>query len=114
MENNNRSGGMEGLAGFMRNEKLNKLGHIVKSSRKCNGITQQVLADYLGISRAMLFRYERGLVNIPILTAIKLASCLDFSLDRLKGNESPSDLQDFQKKMKIYILQDKIKEIEND
>ncbi len=57
----------------MKKEELNaRIGQEIKRQRKLHRITQQELADRVGISRSVLARYESGTIEIsmPMFVAI--------------------------------------------
>lgn len=58
------------------------LGDIIKQKRKELGLTQEELADKIGMSRYAVLKYEKGTVSdIPINTRIAIADALQLSLD---------------------------------
>lgn len=57
----------------------------LRSLRERKGISRRVLADFCGISKSALSRYERG-ERVPTLTdAAALADFFEVSLDYLRG-----------------------------
>lgn len=54
-----------------------------KQLRLSSGLTQQQLADELGIGRVNYTRYENGTVRPDYETIIKLADYYDITLDEL-------------------------------
>lgn len=63
------------------------IGSKIKFYREINGITQQSLADFLGISRTTLSHYESGdrLPNIFIIW--KIADYFNISIDEFVGRK---------------------------
>lgn len=59
------------------------LGKKIKEFRKTNNLTQQELADKLGIARSTLSYYEKGTVEPNIYTLLKLSEIMNCSLDYL-------------------------------
>ena len=59
------------------------LGKKIKEYRKLNNITQQELANKLGISRSTLSYYENGEVEPNIYTLLKLSEIMNCSMDYL-------------------------------
>lgn len=55
----------------------------LKETREAKGITQEKLAETVGISRNSLFGYENGIKVPNVVTAQKLAEALGVSLDEL-------------------------------
>lgn len=60
-----------------------ELGKKFKQLRLSIGLTQQQLADELGIGRVNYTRYENGTVRPDYETIIKLADYYDITLDEL-------------------------------
>ena len=56
--------------------------------RKARKITQEELAEKIGVSRNMLCKYENDLAEPRLITFICLASVLDVSLDYLARGEN--------------------------
>lgn len=61
------------------------IGKSLKELRKLNGLTQQQVADRLGISRVNYTRYETGASNPDYETLLALANFFDVSLDYIFG-----------------------------
>ena len=57
----------------------------LQAARKAKGLTQQDLADFLGIGRVTYARYENGDRQPDYETLLKLANYLDVSTDYLLG-----------------------------
>jgi len=53
---------------------------IIQRQRKTKGYTQMDLAQKLGVSQAMVSRWENGEENITLATLVKIASALDIEL----------------------------------
>lgn len=60
-------------------------GEIISNLRKERKITQAALAEYLGVSSAAIYKYERNLAEPDIASLIKIAELFDVSLDYLVG-----------------------------
>jgi transcriptional regulator with XRE-family HTH domain len=59
-------------------------GEILKAARNNAGLTQQQLADMIGVKRKQIIsNWEKGIVEPNIDTLLRLADCLDVSLDNL-------------------------------
>ena len=71
----------------------------IRDFRKARGLTQQQLADMVGVSNVSLSNYERGAQMPDILTISKIANALGVSTDTLIGsnndfnNEQPRTLE---------------------
>lgn len=57
----------------------------LKSARKAKGLTQQQVADYVGISQNNYSYWERGVVKIDNLSLQKLSKLFDCTIDYLLG-----------------------------
>lgn len=55
----------------------------LKRERKLARLTQQQVADQLGMERSTYAYHESGYINTSILTIIKIAKILDVDLERL-------------------------------
>ena len=62
-----------------RREVLRKLGEKVRSIRHQRGLTQETLADSLGLSVAYVSLIERGGRNPPFTTVVGIARALGVS-----------------------------------
>lgn len=65
------------------------LGTRIAQARKSQGITQQQLADQLGIAQQTLAHYEVARARVPASMLPVLAQLLTLSLDELIGNPLP-------------------------
>ena len=61
------------------------MGQYVKKLREDSGLTQQELADKLGIARGSLARIEGNYGVMSLTLAIQLADFFNCSLDTLTG-----------------------------
>ncbi|WP_433704194.1 helix-turn-helix domain-containing protein [Paraburkholderia sacchari] len=61
------------------------LGARVATARKAHGMSQQQLADALGIAQQTLAHYECGRSRIPVSMLPALANLLTLSFDELMG-----------------------------
>lgn len=68
----------------------------IKQMRKRLGISAQILAERIGVSKATLYRYESGdIEKIPMHVLEKIAAVLDcniLSFTEKEVEESPSDI----------------------
>ena len=62
---------------------------ILRELRKQRGLTQQQLADMVGVLNVSISNYERGAQMPDILTLKKIANVLGVSTDVLLGLDSP-------------------------
>jgi len=53
---------------------------IIQRQRKLKGYTQKDLAKKLGVSQAMVSRWENGEENITLATLVRIASALEIAL----------------------------------
>ena len=63
------------------------IGENLKSLRKSLGLTQQQLADKLGISRVNYTRYETNASSPDFQTLVAIADFYDVSLDVIFGRK---------------------------
>ena len=63
------------------------LGARIASARKAQHLTQQQLADQLGVAQQTLAHYEGGRRCFPASTLPKLAEKLGLTVDELLGHE---------------------------
>jgi len=70
---------------------MDKFCNNLKYLRKSKSITQQELADVLGISRQGYAKYENDLGEPDLTTLIKLADYFNVSVDSLLGVTTNSD-----------------------
>ncbi|MGE3856355.1 MAG: helix-turn-helix transcriptional regulator [Dehalococcoidia bacterium] len=61
------------------------VGRRLRASRERRGVSQQRLADLIGITQAALSNYETGKRDLPLATFVRLASALDAPLGDLLG-----------------------------
>ena len=61
------------------------MGQCVKKLREDSGLTQQEIADRLGINRGTLARIEGNYIVMSLTLAIQLADLFNCSLDTLTG-----------------------------
>lgn len=57
----------------------------LKDLREDHDLTQQKVADYLGMKQAQYSRYERGLRDLPTDILIRLAQLYNTSTDYILG-----------------------------
>ena len=62
---------------------VNKIGLVIKTLRKKRGLTQQQLAEKLGITDKAVSKWERGLGIPDVLTINELANTLNIDADNL-------------------------------
>lgn len=68
------------------------LGTRIKIARKQKGLTQEQLAEVIGVSRSAISRWESGDMEPTIKNLAELARTLDVSSDHLLGlDESRTD-----------------------
>ncbi len=65
-----------------------KIGEIIKELRFSNNLTQQTVADKIGISRSVLSQYENNLVEPTANVVKKFAAYFEVSSDYLLGLEN--------------------------
>jgi len=68
---------------------LMELGARIRKLRKAQGLTQEELADRLGVTQALIASYETARRAIPLRKLCALAEALGVSLEELIGDSTP-------------------------
>lgn len=80
-----------------------ELGSRIASFRKARGLTQQQLADSLGLKQYAIANYETGRYKVPVTMIPELASLLGVEVNALLGMEpqrkKPGPASKLQKQM---------------
>lgn len=77
----------------MRNQDLSaKIGARLAECRKRAGLSQEVVAEYLGISSDAFSRMERGLIDIKVSRLIILSELYDVEPSRFLDDISNSEV----------------------
>ena len=66
-------------------EFFQELGERIANARKAHGLTQQQLAEALGIAQQTMAHYEGGRSRLPVSMLPALAQLLTLSFDELMG-----------------------------
>jgi len=69
------------------------IGARIAQARKSQGLTQQQLADQLGIAQQTLANYEAGLVRFPASTLPLLGELLGLTPEELLGHDAKPKLK---------------------
>lgn len=77
-------------------KKLN-IGECIAYKRKEKGVTQEQLADYIGVSKASVSKWESGLSYPDILLLPELATYFNISVDELLGYSPQLKKEDIKK-----------------
>ena len=77
--------------------KVLNIGKCIVHMRKKRGITQEQLADYIGVSKASVSKWESGLCYPDILLLPELAAYFNISVDELLGYSPQLTKQDIKK-----------------
>lgn len=64
---------------------LDSIGYKIRECRKRKGLSQEELANKIGVKRAVVSKYETGKISPRIDTVQKIARALDVSVDELLG-----------------------------
>jgi transcriptional regulator with XRE-family HTH domain len=67
-----------------------ELGRRLAQLRQDAGLTQQAVADHLGIAQQTLAHYEVGRLRLPVALVPKLADLFDVPTDVLLGVSAPA------------------------
>lgn len=70
-----------------------QVGARLAARRKERGLTQIELAQKLGVTQAVLSKYERGEVRLTAQTLIRLSENLSISIDELLGRKGKTQVQ---------------------
>ena len=74
-----------------KNGLCNASGHKIKELRETAGLSQEQLAEKIGVSRQAISKWEGGL-STPELDKLKaLSECFQISIDELTGNQTAGD-----------------------
>lgn len=71
----------------MEKDLLVGFGNRLKELRKKRGLTQQSMADMMGITMRNYQRYEYGMINVPATTLNFFADYFGVTTDYLLGRE---------------------------
>lgn len=70
------------------------LGEKIASARKEKGMTQEMLAEQLGVTRQAVARWENGLSVPDAGMLVRIAGALDTTVNDLLGEEEPEQGRD--------------------
>lgn len=70
------------------------LGEKIASARKEEGMTQEMLAEQLGVTRQAVSRWETGLSVPDAGMLVRIAGALDTTVNDLLGEEEPEQGRD--------------------
>lgn len=79
----------------------------IVSQRKKRGLTQEELAEQLGVSSAAVSKWERGISTPELSMVCKMADCFEISVDELLGRTHcllPEEEKYSEKSMKQFDL----------
>ena len=71
------------ICNIMNSNSLNKIGDRIRVCRVEKKLSQENLANEIGISITAYYKIERGLTNVSIGRLEQIATCLDVPLTRL-------------------------------
>jgi len=74
-----------------------QIGHMIATNRKMKGITQEELANHLGVSKPAVSKWESGQSYPDILLLPELASYFNITVDQLIGYEPQMTKEDVNK-----------------
>lgn len=63
-------------------EKADELGHLIRGARLAKGIRQADMAQYLGLHKSQLWRFETGMVVPHISTFRDICERLEINFDK--------------------------------
>lgn len=79
------------------------IGKIITKNRRDRGITQTELAEYIGVSKASVSKWETGQSTPDITILPQLAAFFDISIDELIGYEPQLSKEQIQKLIREFI-----------
>lgn len=96
---------------------LKKFGERLKQLRKEHKLTQTELATAIGTTQSTIYKYEKGMQNVPMSVLTKFANYFEVSIDDLAGTlietTEPSE-EPWIKVLKLYNFNnDELKELMN-
>lgn len=101
----------------MTNDEIyKKFGERIKELRKERGLTQAKVASDLGIAQPTIYKYEKGLRNIPMSVLQKFANYFEMSITELIGAPTPEITDEYEwiEEIKSYNLsKDEVNELMN-
>lgn len=95
----------------MNHDLMLSLGNRIKQARERIGITQEELADSIGVSRTTIARYELGEIEPKLRNLVALAERLSVSADYLLGVDPMNFHQLELSEEALMALQDFIKAV---
>ena len=72
-----------------KNELMARVGRNIAAERIRRDMSQEELADAVGLARMTIINYEAGLTTPDMASATAIADVLGVSLDALAGREPP-------------------------
>ena len=77
------------------------IGEKIKELRTIKKITQEDLANYLGVAPQTVYKYEKGINEPDLSTTNKIAEFFDVTTDYLIGRTNePNTIKEIDKKLK--------------
>jgi len=73
-------------------ENRSEIGFEIKSIREQKGLSQEQLAQMMGVSRSTISKIENGKFSFSVDYLLKLSAPLDFKVTLRTNNLSPADL----------------------
>ena len=81
----------------MKEMKEIHLGRVLAENRRRRGVTQDELAEFMGVSKAAVSKWETEISYPDILLLPRLAAYFDLSIDELMGYEPQMDKEGIRK-----------------
>lgn len=93
----------------MEKQQLNEISNRIKQCRNKIGLTQEEVAEKIGLTYSSYTKIENGLVGLSIETLLKIAEFYDISLDFLiyGGKDNKVNSSDVSKIKKLINLLEK-------
>lgn len=89
---------------------MNEFAKRLKVLRERKGLSYEILADEIGSTKSLLWRYENGKSEPGLSTLIKIADYFGVTLDWIAGNQDIEDIQFVNKQEYIDVINKSIKE----
>ena len=79
------------------------IGRVLIKNRHKRGITQDELANHLGVSKGAVSKWETGSSLPDILLLPQLASYFYISIDELIGYQPQMEQEDIKKRISVFL-----------
>lgn len=77
---------------------LSQIGLFFNEQREKAQITQEIVANFIGKDRSLISKFEKGIVDLPFSTLLKLCDFFDVSIDHV----FPKDLSTTESRIVLF------------